>query len=250
MNLPLISIITPSYNSAKFIAETIESVLAQTYTNWELLITDDCSTDNTVEIINKYVNQDSRIKLFCLGKNSGAATARNNSIEQAKGRFIAFLDSDDLWKPEKLEKQVDVMIKNNHAFTYTSYELINEDGTNANKVIKAVKSVNYEQYLKNTIIGCLTVVIDRELVGDFRMPMLKTSQDMATWLLVLKRGFVAYGIQDSLAYYRLVNNSNSSKKIKAAKDVWKVYRESEKLSFFNSLICFSCYAMNAILKRL
>lgn len=246
----LVSIITPSYNSSKFIEETIQSVLAQTYTEWELLITDDCSTDKTVEIVERYVAQDSRIKLFVLEQNSGAATARNNSLAKAKGKYIAFLDSDDLWYPQKLAKQLSYMEEHNCAFTFSNYALINENGLDINKIIRVPKKVTYHRYLRNTIIGCLTVMIDKEKVGDFYMPNIPTSQDMATWLSIMKKGVVAYGIPKVLAQYRLVEHSNSAKKIKASRDVWRVYRDIEHLPYVYALFCFFGYAINAIVKRL
>lgn len=249
-SLSLVSIIMPSYNASRFIEESIDSVVGQSFVNWELLITDDCSQDNSIEIIQSYVKKDSRIKLFFLDKNSGAAEARNNSIREAKGKFIAFLDSDDIWQPSKLEQQISFMEKNNLAFSFTAYDQMSEDGVLLNKVIEVPKAISYHSYLKNTIIGCLTVVINRDITGDFKMPNIKTSQDMATWLLVLKRGFKAYGLNKNLATYRLVGNSNSSKKSKAAKDVWRVYRDIENLSVFYSCICFVGYAFNAIKKRL
>lgn len=246
----LVSIVMPSYNACHFIRESIESVLNQTYQDWELLITDDCSKDNSIEIVQSYVKKDSRIKLFVLDKNRGAAEARNNSIKEAKGKYIAFLDSDDIWQPSKLEQQISFMENNNLAFSFTAYDQMSEDGVLLNKVIEVPKIITYHSYLKNTIIGCLTVVINRGITGDFKMPNIKTSQDMATWLLVLKRGFKAYGLNKNLATYRLVGNSNSSKKSKAAKDVWRVYRDIEKLSVFYSCICFVGYAFNAVKKRL
>ncbi len=246
----LVSIITPTYNSSKFIEETIKSVIAQTYTNWELLITDDCSTDMTVPIVQAYVVQDSRIKLFVLDSNSGAATARNNSLAMAKGNYIAFLDSDDLWLPQKLALQLAYMQEHKCAFSFSDYTLITEDGLLLNKVIHSPKKINYHHYLQNTIIGCLTVMIDKEQVGDFYMPNISTSQDMATWLSIMKKGFVAYGIPKVLAQYRLVEHSNSAKKIKAARDVWRVYRDIENLSCAYALFCFCGYAIHAILKRL
>lgn len=246
----LVSIITPAYNSSKFIEETIQSVLAQTYTDWELLITDDCSTDKTVEIVEKYVTRDSRIKLFVLDQNSGAAAARNNSLARAQGKYIAFLDSDDLWLPQKLALQLSYMQEHDCAFSFSDYTLMNEDGVDLNKVIHAPKKINYHQYLRNTIIGCLTVIIDKETVGDFYMPNIPTSQDMATWLSIMKKGIVAYGIPKVLAQYRLVEHSNSAKKIKASRDVWRVYRDIEHLPYVYALFCFLGYAINAILKRL
>jgi teichuronic acid biosynthesis glycosyltransferase TuaG len=246
----LVSIITPSYNTSRFIGETIECVINQTYKNWELLITDDFSVDNSVEIIESYMKKDSRIKLLRMDSNIGAAAARNVSIENAKGRYIAFLDSDDIWKPNKLERQLKFMSDNNYAFTYTAYELINEEGEKLNKIITVPESLNYKQYLKNTIIGCLTVIIDREKTGDFRMPLIKSSHDMALWLQIMKRGFVAYGLNEVLASYRLVSNSNTAKKWKAAQDVWKVYRDIENLSYITSLYLFCWYTFNAIKKRI
>jgi len=246
----LVSIITPSYNSSRFIVETIESVLAQTYTNWELLITDDCSKDNSVDIINSYVEKDDRIKLFSLTKNVGAAAARNMSLSEAKGRYIAFLDSDDIWEPHKLATQISFMKTNNYAFTFSAYNIMDNNGRLTGKKISVPSKITYEQYLKNTIIGCLTVIIDREETGNFSMPLIKSSHDMALWLLIMKRGFQAYALNEVLATYRLVSTSNTANKWKAAKDVWKVYRDIEKLSFFKSTICFCCYIINAVLKRL
>jgi len=245
----LISIITPSYNSSKFIAEAIDSVRDQTYVNWELLITDDCSSDNSIDIINSYVSCDIRIKLFICKKNIGAAAARNISIKNASGRYIAFLDSDDKWNPDKLERQLAFMTNNNYYFTFTSYDLMSEDGEKLNKAVSVPKSVNYNQYLRNTIIGCLTVIIDREMVGDFEMPLKRSSHDMALWLLIMKRGIIAYGLNEVTASYRLVSNSNTANKKKAAKEVWNVYRDVEHLNFVKSVVCFCGYAFHAIKKR-
>ena len=246
----LFSIITPSYNSAKFIKQCIKSVIAQTYTNWEMIIVDDCSQDNSKEKIAILSQNDARIKTIFLDENIGAAETRNVAIRKAKGKYIAFLDSDDLWELQKLEKQISFMSKNNIAFSYTTYQLISEDGSNDKNIINAPKKMTYSSYLKNTIIGCLTVVIDREKTGDFQMPNIRSSHDMALWLLIMKRGFSAYGLEDNLARYRIVPTSNTSSKIKAAKDVWKVYREAEKLSFLYSCWCFVNYVFNAIKKRI
>lgn len=245
----MVSIITPSYNSYCFIPKTIESVLAQTYKDWELLIVDDCSKDNSRDIIKRYVAKDERIKLIELRKNVGAAEARNIALREAKGRFIAFLDSDDLWKPNKLEKQLAFMINENVAFTFSSYEVINQNGSNTGRIINVPKSITYNQYLSNTIIGCLTVIIDKDKTGYFEMPLIKSSHDMALWLLIMKRGFKAYGFDENLASYRLVANSNTSRKWRAVKDVWRVYREIEKLNLIYSTYCFVCYSLNAIKKR-
>ena len=246
----LVSIITPSYNSAKFIKECVESVLAQTYTNWEIIIVDDFSQDNSKDKIAVLSEIDSRIKTIFLDENIGAAEARNVAIRKAKGKYIAFLDSDDLWEPQKLEKQLSFMSKNNTAFSYTTYQSISEDGSNDINIIKAPKKMTYYSYLKNTIIGCLTVIIDREKTGYFEVPNIQSSHDMALWLLIMKRGFPAYGLDENLAKYRVVSSSNTANKIKTAQDVWKVYREIEKLSFLDSSWCFFNYVFNAIKKRI
>lgn len=250
MNEDLISIITPSFNSSDFIYKAIDSVLFQTYRNWELIITDDCSSDNTYNILKEYSKKDDRIKIYKLTKNCGAPEARNNSLRHAKGKYIAFLDSDDLWFPNKLKSQILFMKKNNYAFTFSSYECINEKGENLNHIIPAPELMTYSKYLKNTIIGCLTVVIDKSKVGNFEMPNIKSSHDMALWLSLLRKGFNAYGMKNVLAQYRIVSTSNTANKLKAAKDVWKVYRNIEKLGFFKSVWCFLFYSINAIYKRL
>lgn len=246
----LVSIIMPSYNASRFIAESIKSVLAQTYQNWELLITDDCSKDSSIEVVARIVGKDRCIKLFPLLQNVGAAAARNVAIEHAKGQYIAFLDSDDVWEPEKLEKHLTFMKQNKYAFTYSEYYVMEEDGRRTKSIIHIPTSLSYYQYLQNTIIGCLTVVIDRSIVGDFRMPLIKSSHDMALWLLIMKRGYKAYGIKEVLAGYRLVSTSNTAKKWKAAKDVWRVYRKIEHLSVLFSAFCFCGYAFNAVFKRM
>lgn len=245
----LVSIITPVYNAEKFVEETIKSVQAQTYSNWEMILVDDLSTDRSEEIIKRIQNKDERIKYIKLNENSGAAVARNTAIENAKGRYIAFLDSDDLWKSTKLEKQLKFMKENNCGFTFTSYELMNEEGSNLNKVIKVPKRINYNGLLKNTIIGCLTVIIDRKLVGDFRMPLIRKGQDTATWLKILRSYEYAYGINENLANYRLVKGSISSNKLSALKRTWYIYRSVENITLVKSIYVFNCYVLRAIAKR-
>ena len=181
MNEPLVSIITPVYNAERFLSETIKSVKEQTYKNWELLLVDDCSKDNSAKIIKEFNRTDDRIKYIKLEKNSGASISRNTGIKNAKGRFIAFVDSDDLWEPEKLEIQISYMLEKNLGFTFTSYRYMKENGVKTNKVAKAPFKINYNGLLKNTIIGCSTVVIDREIIGEFEMPLVKRGQDTATW---------------------------------------------------------------------
>ena len=250
MNQNLVSIITPSYNSERFISDTINSVIEQTYDNWELIIVDDASYDQTPKIIKRFLSKESRIKAIFLKENIGPYEARNQAIRIAKGRFIAFLDSDDLWLPNKLDAQINYMITNSVGFSFTSYIQISEDGLNHLKEIHAPARINYNSYLKNTIIGCLTVVLDKRIVGDFEMPKIRSSHDMALWLMILKQGFVAHGIDITLAKYRLVSTSNTANKLKSMYDVWRVYRDFEKLNLIFSLYNFINYIYNAIKKRL
>ncbi|MBD9074379.1 glycosyltransferase family 2 protein [bacterium] len=251
-NNKLVSIITPVYNCEKLLSKTIESVLEQTYKNWELLLVDDCTPDNSVEIINKYLKLDNRIKYFKLEENSGAAIARNKALKESEGRFIAYLDADDMWKPEKIEKQIKYMLDNNYAFTCTDYEKINEDGSSLKKVIRIPKKVNYNLFLRNTIIQTVGVMIDTKLTGKelLKMPNIRRRQDAATWCQLLKNGFDCHECPEVLAYYRVVNNSLSSNKFKAIKMNWYWYRKIEKLPLMKSCFCFIGYAFNAVKKRI
>jgi len=240
---PLISVITPAYNAEKFIQETIESVLAQVYTNWEMIIVDDCSTDKTVKYIKNYEKEDSRIKLFQLETNSGSAVARNTAMRHASGKYIAFLDSDDLWYPEKLRKQVVFMQEKDIAFSFTKYIRMEEDGTLRNAISRAPESVGYHDLMKHCVIGCLTVMIDKEKIGSLEMVDIRTRQDYVYWLTITKMGYRAYGFPEVLAKYRSVDNSISSNKLKAAKRQWYVYREIEKQNLLKSIYYFVHYAV-------
>lgn len=240
----LVSIITPVYNSEKYIGDTIRSVLSQTHENWEMLIADDCSKDTTAEVIKRF--DDPRIKYFKLDKNSGAAIARNEALERAKGDFIAFLDADDMWKPEKLSKQLDFMIENSIGFSYTSYEILRNVG---NKIIKVPLKLNYSQYMKNTIIGTLTVMINKNIIGDIKLVNVKKDHDSMTWAKLLREGKIAYGLNDSLAYYRKVEGSISNDKLKAVKTHWNNCRQIEMLSIPECLYYFIFYVINAVKKH-
>ena len=181
----LVSIITPSYNTARFIGETIESIIAQTYTNWELLIVDDCSSDNTDEIVAKY--HDARIRYIKNSKNSGAAISRNTALREAKGRWIAFLDSDDLWMPEKLMHQIAFMEKNEYHFTYTKRYSINEDSIPTGKTARGPKHVGKGLLLRYCWMASATVIYDRNIVGDIQIEPIKKNNDYAMWLKVVKK---------------------------------------------------------------
>ena len=182
---PKVSIITPTYNSEEFISETITSIINQTYTNWELLITDDCSSDDTLKIIDFFQKKDNRIKLLRLDTNQGAGVARNNSIKDSKGKFIAFCDSDDQWKPDKLEKQIHFIKANNLVFTYSSYDVTDESG-NFIKSINAPKTLTLKNILSNNYVGCLTAIYDSAAIGKQYMPAIRKRQDWVLWINILK----------------------------------------------------------------
>jgi glycosyltransferase involved in cell wall biosynthesis len=242
-----VSIITPSYKSSKFISQTIESVLNQTYKNWEMIIVDDASPDDCNKTIEVYIQKDSRIKLIKLKKNSGPSVARNRAIGEASGRYIAFLDADDLWHPEKLEKQIAFMDKNNLSFTYSSYDLIDEEGNDLGS-FKTKQKITYSEMLKTCSVGCLTAIYDTEKLGKVYMPNMLKRQDYGLWLKILREINITKGILEPLGTYRILKNSVSSNKINAAKYQWKIYREVEKLSLVKSMYYFLQYAYNGLKK--
>lgn len=246
---PFISIITPTYNSLQFIDNTIQSILNQSYTNWELLITDDCSTDGTWDLLKQYTFKDNRIKIFQLEKNSGPGVARNHSIKQATGRFIAFCDSDDVWLPDKLEKQVNFLTKNDLAFTFSSYQKIDESGKKKG-IIKSVDKITYTALLKTCPIGCLTAIYDTEKIGKIYMPEIRKRQDYGLWLKILKLIGSTRGMPEVLANYRERSNSVSSNKFVAAKYHYRVLREVGKVPMFKSWYYFLHYTFNGFIKYL
>lgn len=249
MNNDLVSIVTPVYSAESFLTETIISVVNQTYKNWEMILVDDCSPDNSADLINRLAEKDSRIKYLKLKENSGAAVARNTGIANAKGRYVAFLDSDDIWFKDKLENQIEVMKNSNIGFTYTNYSMISENGELIKERIKLPKKLNYVGLLKNTAIACSSVIIDRDLIGDFRMPNVRKGQDTATWLMILRNHDYAYLVDEVLGSYRQVQNSISSDKIGALKRTWNTYRNIEKLPLHKATYYFIFYVLNAILRR-
>lgn len=247
----LVSIIVPVYNSERFINDTIKTVKEQTYENWELLLINDCSTDNSKKIIEKYIKEDKRIKLIDLESNSGAATARNTGINKSNGKYVAFLDADDLWDNKKLEKQIKFMKENNYTFTFTGYEFADEEGKGNGKIVRVPNKINYKQALKNTTIWTSTVIFDVQKLGKelIQMPNVKRGQDTATWWKVLKKIDNAYGINEVLSYYRRTNESLSANKLKALKRTWNLYRNVEKLNIFYSFYNFCWYVFNAVRRR-
>ena len=230
-----VSIVTPTHNCGKFIGETIESAIKQSYKNWEMIIVDDCSTDNTKEVVDIYSDMDNRIKYHLLEVNSGAAVARTKAMELATGNYIAFLDSDDLWTVDKLEKQLSFMENNEYAFTCTAYEQIDELGTDLNKIIKTKTKTDYNGVLLTCPVGNSTVMYNVKKLGKFIVPNIRKRNDDALWLQILKKEKYIYGMSEVLMKYRIRTNSISSNKIKLIKYHWKLYREIEQLSVIRSV---------------
>lgn len=242
----LVSIIMPSYNSANTIKASIESVLAQTYNNWELLISDDCSTDNTYELLKGYASLDKRIKVNRLPSNGGAGTARNDAIKRSKGRYIAFLDSDDIWYPAKLERQIAFMQTHNLGLSYTAYDRF--DNTGPKDTFYPPVTTNYDELLKSNVIGCLTAVYDRQICGTRYMPSIRKRQDMALWLSILRDGHKAKAILEPLANYRL-DGGISHNKMRVLSYQWQLYRNVEKLSLLKTIVIFAQYVVIGLKKH-
>jgi glycosyltransferase involved in cell wall biosynthesis len=247
MNNIQVSIITPSYKSAKFISQTIDSVLIQSYQNWEMIIIDDFSPDNSNEVIEEYCKRDSRVKLIKLEKNSGPAVARNEGVKQAQGRYIAFLDSDDKWYPGKLEKQLNFMILNDYHFTFTTYNRFDNNGKILS-VVRAPKKIDYKLLLKTCYPGCLTVMISRRCFENIFFSSETKREDFALWLNVIKKTGFAYGLDIELAQYRVHSLQSSSKKIKMAYETWLLYKNIEKLNFFSSIFYFLNYSIKGFFR--
>lgn len=247
----LVSIITPMYNAERYIGATIQSVLNQSYKDWEMLIVDDNSTDHGIEVVKQYLSRmepDGRIKLIMNHKNLGVVRSRNRAIKRAKGQYIAFLDSDDLWKAEKLKEQISFMKKRDVAFCYSACDVIDRNGKQAGKVRNVPNKLSYAQLLKGNVIPCLTVVIDRNKVPDLYMDDVK-HEDYMLWLTVLKKTERAYGINKVLAHYRVNERSVSSNKLKSVIWTWKIYFVHLQLGFIRSLYYLICYLKQAIMKR-
>jgi glycosyltransferase involved in cell wall biosynthesis len=236
----------PAYNSAKTIKSSILSVIDQTYSGWELIIVDDCSTDNTVNIVKQLARSDQRIKLVIQQKNSGAGAARNKAIELSLGRFIAFLDSDDMWHPEKLTKQIAFMLDSQVSFSYTRYQVLSESGVL--KQLYPPKQATYFSILKTNYIGCLTAIYDTEFFGKVYMPTIRKRQDMALWLELLKQIDKAPLLDECLATYR-VGVGMTSNKVKAAQAQYFLYRHHLKLSLLKSLYYMATYTIHGIIKH-
>ncbi len=241
MNNTLVSIIMPAYNSEYFLPDTIESIINQTFGNWALIVIDYASKDDWRKINRKYENQSQKVNLISMKNNNGPAVSRNAGIEVACGRYIAFLDSDDMWIPEKLEKQLAFMNRNDLALSYTAYHTIDGESGAVTGIVHAPEKVDYRELLKQNTIGCLTAMYDTQKLGKIYMPDILKRQDFALWLDILKRTPYAMGLNEPLAYYRQRSDSLSSNKIGASLYNWKLYREVEKLPLYKAIYYFGWY---------
>lgn len=248
----LVSIIVPVYNAEKYIEETLDCVRAQTYAHWELLLVEDCSSDNTVAVIRQYMEgaDDPRIRLISQPSNMGAARARNRGLQEANGRYVSYLDADDLWMPEKLEKELKFMIEKGASFVFTGYEFADENGIGLGKVVHVPETLTYRQALSNTTIFTTTVMFDTEKLSkeQLEMPVIK-SEDTALWFKVLRSGVVAYGLDENLVKYRRPGKTLSSNKLEAIRRIWNLYRKAEGLGIFKSIWHFCFWAVRAVLRR-
>lgn len=247
----LVSVVVPVYNAGAYIEETMEMVRRQTYPHWELLLVDDCSTDDSKAKIEKWCQKDERIRLIAKAQNEGAALARNTGIDSAKGRYIAFLDADDIWIPEKLEKELCFMEEMEAAFAFTAYEFGDEQAKGTGKIVHVPQRLTYKEALSRTIIFTTTVIFDLEKIAKelIRMPNV-ASEDTATWWKVLRNGYTAYGLDEVLAVYRRPANSLSSNKLVAIRRIWNLYRNEEKLSLPMSVWSFVRWAYRAVMRRI
>lgn len=241
----LVSIVVPVYNAEKVIEQTISSVIHQTYTNWELILVDDCARDNSASLIKKIAKDEPRIRYHKLNINSGAAVARNKGIEIAEGQYIAFLDADDYWLADKLRRELDLMNQKDCAFVYSATQMIDENSKALGHYTPVPEWTDYKHLLKRTVIATSTVLLDIAKIGEFQMPLRRSGQDYATWLKLLRRVDKAWGINEPLVLYRISSKSLSSNKFKSIKQVFDIQTKDEKINViiasYNTL-CFCLYA--------
>jgi teichuronic acid biosynthesis glycosyltransferase TuaG len=243
----LVSIITPAFKAARFVDESIRSVLAQDHCQWEMIIVDDCSPDETGQRVLQWAERDHRIRLISQQQNGGPAAARNTALANSSGRYAAFLDSDDYWLPGKLSHQLAFMRQSGAALSFTSFRRITEDGARIGRQIKVPKKLVYAQLLANTAIATSTVIVDRAKTGPLQMQNVYYD-DFVLWLSLLRRGHIALGLNEDLMRYRVVGKSVSRNKLKSASEVWKTYRVVEKLGLLHAAWCFTNYTARGWLK--
>lgn len=249
----LVSIIVPVYHAEKYIVETMDCVRGQTFRDWELLLVEDCGGDRCRELIRQYVQEtgDTRIRLICQPENRGAAAARNRGLAEAKGRYIAFLDADDIWTADKLERELAFLKEQQAAFVFTGYEFAGEDGDGTGRVVRVPKTINYREALKNTTIFTSTVMFDTDKIPreKLQMPGIK-SEDTALWWKILREGHIAHGLDENLVKYRRGGRSLSSNKLEAIRRIWYLYRRAEGMNVVSSAWNFCFWAVRAVKRRL
>lgn len=249
-NNDVVSVIIPVYNAEKYLETTLLSVVNQSYNNWELVLVDDCSTDSSPEIISKYCAQSKNINYHRLEHNQGAAVARNTALNIAKGRYIAFLDSDDIWEPQKLEYQMSYMLETNAFASCTASDTINDEGQPLGKIRHVNPQIDYKFLLHNTMVSTSTVIVDRNKAGKFQMPLLRSGQDYATWLMLMRNGNVFNGIDKVLTHYRISKKSLSSNKLDSMRQIFQIQTRFEGLGKISALYNTFCFAVNALKKRM
>jgi teichuronic acid biosynthesis glycosyltransferase TuaG len=243
-----VSIVMPAYNASAHIEDAIASAQAQTHPNWELLVVDDASGDATGEIVGRLAAADERIHLLRHDVNLGPGSARNTGLASATGRWLAFLDADDLWMTDKLERQLEFMRRKDAVFSFTGYRMMDVSGRDLGRTITVPARIDYRGLLKNTIIGTTFSMFDRQRLPEMRMPDMLQHEDLALWFDILRGGVVAHGLQAPLAWYRIVTGSNSANKFEAVRVMWELYRRHERLNPFDAAWCFTHYAWNAYRK--
>lgn len=246
----LVSVITPVYNAEKVIEKTLESVFAQTYKSIEIVLVDDQSKDNSAAIIKKIQENHPEIVYYLQPQNMGAGAARNKALELARGQYVAFLDSDDIWMLNKIHLQIKLMKARGSPFSYTAIEMMDEKGALIKGKRNIKENCDYKYLLHNTIIATSSVVIDRTVLGDFRMPLRRGGQDYATWLMLLRNGTIACGINEALVRYRVASGSLSSNKFKSIKQVWEIQTQDEKINKMSAAFHVMCFGLNALKKYL
>lgn len=243
---PRVSVIVPAYNAAAYLPATIQSVRQQTFQDFEIWVVDDQSTDDTVTVVQKLMTQDARIKLVQLSANQGVANARNVGVAHAQGQYVAFLDSDDMWLPEKLEVQISFMQEHQADFSYCNYDVVDDHGTQVGQRKVSQTQLTYQEMLNGNRIGLLTVMMTRKTALQYPFPQIN-HEDYACWLSIARSGIVAYLASDLiLAKYRKHQTSLSSNKLQAAQWTWTIYRQHEHLGFFKSLYYFIHYSLMGI----
>ena len=248
-NNETVSVITPVYNVAKFIDKTLSSMVSQSYKDLEIILVDDCSKDNSAEVISRWTVKYPNIVYHKQEKNQGAAVARNTALNIAKGRYVAFLDSDDLWCDGKLEKQIAFMKEKDAAISCTAMDCIDKEDKPLNSVRKVKKKISYKFLLHNTMIATSTVIIDRNKTGNFQMPLRRGGQDYATWLMLMRHGTICYGLNEVLSRYRVMSQSLSSNKWQSIQQVWEIQTQNEGISKVVAVVNVFFFIVNASIKH-